>query len=81
MISTITIGGVSYNVEIISIQVSTSPIRVGTPAIRVGNKVTASWQRGREFWEVTGFVTKIDGEAFWLNEVRFPKTSCNFKLA
>lgn len=75
MKSQITIDGKTIDCELLSITI-TSP-----DLIRIGNKVTAYFPIGdNQIMEVMGNVTKIDEDAFWLNEIRFLKESCNFKL-
>lgn len=75
MKSQITIDAKTIDCELLEITIASPDL------IRIGNKVTASFPIGdSQIMEVTGNVTKIDEDAFWLNEIRFFKDKCNFKL-
>lgn len=43
----------------------------------IGDKVTAISSK----MQATGFVTKIDENSIWLNEIRFPRDICSFNPA
>lgn len=48
--------------------------------IRVGSKVKASFKCTDYIMEVTGNVTKITDDSYYLNKIRFPMASCFFEL-
>ncbi|WP_094570752.1 hypothetical protein [Mucilaginibacter xinganensis] len=45
-----------------------------THQFEIGNKVTAISSKIK----CTGFITKIDDDSIWLNEIRFPRDICSF---
>lgn len=48
--------------------------------IALNDKVNVTYVVHDGIMECTGYVTKIDDDAYWLNEIRFPKAFCSFEL-